>query len=141
MFYFMKRFNVTGLCIPEEDYMVDISGKITQIRKFVDNRSYFTINRARQYGKTTTFNELRKELKDEYLVIKISFEGIGDTPFESAENFCETFMRLIQYSLEYTDVEEDYISEWFDKDATTFKLLSRHIAYTIMSWRFPALYS
>jgi len=28
-----RRFNVTGLCIPEEDYMVDISGKIAQIRK------------------------------------------------------------------------------------------------------------
>ena len=28
----MKRFNVTGNCIPEEDYMVDISGKISQIK-------------------------------------------------------------------------------------------------------------
>ena len=50
----MKKFNVTGLCTPEEDYMVDISGKIAQIKKLVDSRSYFTINRARQYGKTTT---------------------------------------------------------------------------------------
>ena len=32
----MRRFNVTGLCVPEEDYMVDISGKIEQIRKLVD---------------------------------------------------------------------------------------------------------
>ena len=42
----MRRFNVTGLCIPEEDYMVDISGKIEQIRKLVDERRYFTISRA-----------------------------------------------------------------------------------------------
>jgi hypothetical protein len=27
----MRKFNVTGLCIPKEDYMVDISGKIEQI--------------------------------------------------------------------------------------------------------------
>ena len=34
----MRRFNVTGLCVPEEDYMVDISGKIEQIKKLVDDR-------------------------------------------------------------------------------------------------------
>ena len=29
----MKSFNVTGLCVPDENYMADISGKISQIRK------------------------------------------------------------------------------------------------------------
>ena len=56
----MRRFNVTGVCVPEEDYMVDISGKLAQIRKLVDDRSYFSINRARQYGKTTTLSLLKK---------------------------------------------------------------------------------
>ena len=28
-----RKFNITGLCMPEEDYMVDISGKIEQIKK------------------------------------------------------------------------------------------------------------
>ncbi len=50
----MRRFNVTGLCTPDKDYMVDISDKIEQIRAMVDMEEYFTINRARQYGKTTT---------------------------------------------------------------------------------------
>ena len=27
----MKRFNVTGLCMPEEDYMADISEKTAEI--------------------------------------------------------------------------------------------------------------
>ena len=28
----MKKFNVTGTCIPEKHYMVDISDKLSQIR-------------------------------------------------------------------------------------------------------------
>lgn len=54
----MKYFNVTGLCIPEKHYMVDISSKIKKILEMVDRGDYFTINRPRQFGKTTTFNEL-----------------------------------------------------------------------------------
>ena len=29
----MRKFNVTGLCIPEEDYMVDIGDKLKEIAK------------------------------------------------------------------------------------------------------------
>ena len=50
----MKRFNTTGLCNPEEDYMVDISEKLEKIKLLVENEKYFVINRPRQYGKTTT---------------------------------------------------------------------------------------
>lgn len=34
--------------------MVDISTKLVQIKAMVEKRQHFTINRARQYGKTTT---------------------------------------------------------------------------------------
>ena len=95
----MKKFNITGTCVPEEDYMVDISEKIAQIKKLVDNRSYFTINRARQYGKTTTLHELYKTLLDEYIVILISFQGLDDETFSSSENFCVKFTELIKRSL------------------------------------------
>ena len=88
----MKRFNVTGLCVHEEDYMVDISGKIEQIKKLVDSRCYFTINRARQYGKTTTLNALRKTLSNEYMCINLSFEGVGTTMFANAQSFCQRFL-------------------------------------------------
>ena len=53
--------------MPEEDYMVDISGKLEQIIKLINDRSYFTINRARQYGKTTTLSMLQKRLAGDYL--------------------------------------------------------------------------
>ena len=57
-----KKFNITGLCLPEQHYMADTSDKIEQIVKMVEQGSYFTINRARQYGKTTTLEMLRRTL-------------------------------------------------------------------------------
>ena len=44
-----KKFNVTGLCIPEENYMVDISDRIDIIcNDYVREGKYFTINRAKK---------------------------------------------------------------------------------------------
>ena len=73
----MKRFNTTGVCNPDQHYMVNISKRVSDIVKMVEEGKYFTINRARQYGKTTTLNELRKKLNDKYLVISLDFQGIG----------------------------------------------------------------
>ena len=53
-----KKFNITGLCVPEKHYMVDTSNRINEIAKMVEDGEYFTINRPRQYGKTTTLNLL-----------------------------------------------------------------------------------
>ena len=52
----MKEFNTTAVCIPSKHYMVDITERVKEIKKMVDAGKYFTINRARQYGKTTTLN-------------------------------------------------------------------------------------
>lgn len=86
-----KRFNSTGVCVSRKYYMVDISNKIEEIKKLIDNEFYFTINRPRQYGKTTTLNEINNRLKDLYLVINISFEGIGDVVFEDEKAFVINF--------------------------------------------------
>lgn len=123
----MRKFNVTGLCVPEADYMADISGKIKQIKELVDNRSYFTINRARQYGKTTTLVCLERLLKSEYLVVSISFESIDDESFSSAKAFCHAFMELIHDALDFSDVPDDDKESWLDNDITTFKGLSKLI--------------
>ena len=48
-----KFFNVNGSCNPQIHYMIDLSERLSEIKKMVDAGEYFTINRARQYGKTT----------------------------------------------------------------------------------------
>ncbi|QTL99750.1 AAA family ATPase [Iocasia frigidifontis] len=99
----MKKFNVTGVCIPEEHYMVDISKKIEKIEKMVDEGAYFTINRPRQYGKTTTMFLLTKALTKRYIVIKTSFEGVGDSMFATEGAFCQNIFLVLARSVRFTD--------------------------------------
>lgn len=123
----MRKFNVTGLCIPTEDYMANISSKIEKIVELIENRHYFTINRARQYGKTTTLASLERTLKDEYTVISISFEGLGDESFDNPAAFCQMLIRQIVKALEYTSVLDDYRNKWHNDTITGFEMLSEHI--------------
>ena len=121
----MRVFNVTGLCVPEKHYMVDISDKLAKIRDMVDRGDYFTINRARQYGKTTTLLMLARALRDEYTCISISFEGVGDTMFADPASFCRRFLLHISKTLEKTD--KDFAALWIDESVTDFDLLGYHI--------------
>ena len=123
----MRRFNVTGICVPGKHYMVDISGKLAKIKEMVDYGDYFTINRARQYGKTTTLSLLEEKLKSAYTVASISFERLGDENFESAAAFCRAFMRLIHRTLAFTDVSDEYRESWLNSDVSDFNDLSFHI--------------
>lgn len=100
-----REFNVTGTCIPEMHYMVDISGKLDSITKLIEKGSYFTINRPRQYGKTTTMFFLEKRLRDDYLVIRTSFEGIGDAIFNNEEIFSGKILGLLANELVLSDEE------------------------------------
>lgn len=86
-----KRFNVTGTCIPEKHYMADTSQKISEIVDLIEKDCYFTINCARQYGKTTTLMLLWKHLKNQYIVISMSFEGMGSEAFQTEDVFVRRF--------------------------------------------------
>lgn len=75
----LRKFNITGICIPSKHYMVDMSAAIEEIEKrFIRQGEYFTINRARQYGKSTILELLYRKLKDQYIVIDMSFEAAND---------------------------------------------------------------
>jgi len=100
-----KQFNDTGLCIPAKHYMVDTAKKIHEIFEMVEDGKYFSLNRPRQYGKTTTLFLLRNEFRknSDYLVFDISFEGIGDIIFEDESHFCPVFIRLLAANIKNSD--------------------------------------
>ena len=102
----MKRFNTTGICISKKHFMVNIDNKLKKIIKLIEEDSYFTINRPRQYGKTTTLNELKLALKEKYLIVSLSFEGLGDSIFKEEESFSKKFLELMERSLEFQDFTE-----------------------------------
>ena len=91
----MKVFNTTAVCVPEKHYMVDLSERVKEIKKLVDAGKYFTINRARQYGKTTTLTALKYALTDQYVTVYLDFQGIGTSGFETEEKFVQEFARLL----------------------------------------------
>lgn len=84
--------------------MVDTSDKINKIVAMVERGDYFTINRPRQFGKTTTLNTLRDTLYTKgYLVIDTSFEGVGDNLFSSENFFCNNILNIFAKSVKYYD--------------------------------------
>lgn len=91
----MKEFNTTAVCIPSKHYMVDISERVEQIKKLVDAGKYFAINRARQYGKTTTLDALEIRLSQGYHVLSLDFQKISDASFQTEEKFVKAFARQV----------------------------------------------
>ena len=124
-----RSFNIYGTCRPDTDYMVDITERVEVVKKMVDLGLYFTINRPRQYGKTTLISALTRRLSNEYICARISFEGLGDESFENAKAFCETLMDKIQTALSDSPAgyDADYIENWMNPEITNFRLLSKHI--------------
>ena len=107
-----KRFCITGTCIPEKNYMVDISDRIDRIiQDYIENGKYFTINRARQYGKTTTLYLLERRLQRDYIVLSLSFEA-ADEYFHSLETLAEGLVLDIEECLQNQRVSEDILAEW-----------------------------
>ena len=90
-----RRFNVTGLCIPEKHYMADISVHLEKMMVYIEDGEYFTVNRARQYGKTTVLAALAEYLKKDYEVISLDFQGISYADFVSEQNFVAAFSRQL----------------------------------------------
>ncbi len=99
-----KTFNIIGSCFPEENYMINMESRLNEIEKLVDERKYFTINRARQYGKTTLLNLMVKYLSSKYTVFSISFEGLGDSAFERESSFCGMICKLLYDAIRYDEV-------------------------------------
>jgi hypothetical protein len=93
-----KEFNISGACNPEKHYMVDISKTLADIKVLVDKGAYFTMNRARQYGKTTTLTALKKYLQDEYLVVYLDFQFISAASYKNEEAFVRAFARELGMS-------------------------------------------
>lgn len=99
-----KFFNVNGLCIPGKHYMVDIGGRLEEIRQLIDKGEYFTINRGRQFGKTTTLALLQKMLSRDYAVFFVSFEGLDDTVYADTASFYGAIFQLLFDAVAYDEV-------------------------------------
>ena len=91
-----KIFNVTAVFRLEQDYMVNIDGYLRAAKELVDNRMYFIINKARQYGKTNILCSLCNYLRNEYYVVFMDFQKISSAKFKNENSFSLTFAKLFK---------------------------------------------
>ncbi len=99
-----KRFNITGVCFPEEHYIMDNSAKLARIMELVEQGQYFTINRPRQYGKTTMLYFLMEQLKtsDGYIPVSLNFQGVDRKWHQSDDAFARMFARELHQFFEFS---------------------------------------
>ena len=71
--------------------MVKLDNRLNEIKSLVDTGNYFTINRARQYGKTTILMALEQYLNKDYYVVFIDFQMFGDAKFKDENIFSISF--------------------------------------------------
>ncbi len=118
----MKCFNTAGICIPENNYMADVSDKVGQIvDQYISSGKYFTINRARQYGKTTTLYLLEERLKKDYIVLSLSFES-ADELFASLYTLAAGLIRKIGRILKAQGIPENICADWQQPISREFPL-------------------
>lgn len=104
--------------------MVDISERIDRIiSEYIENAQYFTINRARQYGKTTTLYLLERKLKENYIVLSLSFEA-ADEYFQSLSSLAEGLVLDIGDCLKEQNVRKEIVEEWYQPISEKFPLRS-----------------
>ena len=102
-----KTFNTDGYCDPKLHYMVNLDTRLREIKSMVDAGKYFTINRARQYGKTTVLTALADYLQTEYEIISLDFQGLSYADFESEYSFAAAFSRQILLYTEHIPAEAE----------------------------------
>ena len=89
-----RYFNTAADCKPDVHYMVDVSSRLDEIKGYVDRGAYFTINRARQYGKTTILRALADYLKEWYYVISLDFQNqMSSAKFRDENTFSKAFAK------------------------------------------------
>lgn len=115
-----KKFNTTGNCDENRHYLMDNSKKLEAIMELIEFGEYFTINRPRQYGKTTTLFLIKKALekKEEYLTIKLNFQGRDSNHLASDDAFAEMFINDLE---EHFIFENQEIAEYITTEKVRFK--------------------
>ncbi len=119
-----KEFNITGSCNPQWHYMVNTEKRFKAVEALIDKGKYFTINRARQFGKTTTLYMIWRRLSERYIVVPMSFEGLGDSPFTSEEAFVKTYSNLMGRYLTSQKENDALVGIWQNNTAKSMDELA-----------------
>jgi len=135
----MKRyFNTTGLCNPQDHYMVDpYRGMYDQIIRLIDAKQYYLIHAPRQTGKTTFLHQLAHRLNRDgkYISLVFSVESAGVPDFSEQlanERIVESVWRMSSVFLPENERPappvhpvslQNYLSAWSQSQSKPLVLL------------------
>lgn len=121
-----RIFNISADCKPDLHYMVDIEDRLKEMKVMVDRGDYFTVNRARQYGKTTTLKAFGRYLQTDYLVLSLDFQKLSHKDFETEGAFVEAMAREVHKKIFFRkDVPceiREQLNEYAKESSQDFKL-------------------
>jgi len=69
--------------------MVNLQERLKKVKAMVERGDYFTVNRARQYGKTTLLKALGRCLQTDYVVVSLDFQKLSHSDFETESLFVQ----------------------------------------------------
>ncbi len=101
-----KSFNTTGLCFPDNHYMVDPLKRLRNVESLIKRQMYFTLHAPRHTGKTTYLYTLSQKLNNDgnHIALVVSFKNAGD-PDITHEQANTTLMESI-YTAAYKQLPE-----------------------------------
>ncbi len=108
-----KVFNTSVTCNPKIHYMVDTTAKMKVFERMINGRCYFTIKRARQFGKSTSLNWILHNMSQDYLVVPISFETESDVNWQNDGTFFKYFCgKMVRIFTDMDGIDQSYIKYW-----------------------------
>ncbi len=114
--------------------MADTSQKVEDIIRLVEKGKYFTINRPRQFGKTTILSLLTNQLneRDDYVALKITFEEMDPDACRGRKHYIYEILMMMLDRLEFLNLVEParFIEQHLDQ-TTTIPALARCITKLI----------
>ena len=119
----MKKFNISGPCVSDEHYIINMEGKIARITKYIYDSNFIYIDNPPKCGKTTFLTALEKSLREKYSVISINMNQFSPADLKSVKKFCKEFIRQTAESLlraksdiiSFTESEKIYLMKWDNK--------------------------
>ena len=115
-----RQFNTAVTCDPRRHYMVDTTNKMKVFERLIDNGNYFTITRARQFGKSTSLKWIYTHLNGEYMVVSLSFEDTEDSDWENPSSFYHFFCRYMARAFQSDALIKNETNAKFWEDAQNF---------------------
>jgi len=71
-----RLFNTSGVCRPDDHYMLPAEPRVAGLRRLIDEKLYFVVHAPRQVGKSTSLRALAESLTAEgkYAALRTSCE-------------------------------------------------------------------